>query len=90
MGRGTLEAAPATGGGCHHPKRKSIPENSIIPLGSLGLGGGALLYAGEKLGVGGILWGRRPPSAGGGPMLGRRPAPFGRWPPPKKKVYNGK
>jgi hypothetical protein len=24
--------------------------------------------------VGGILWGRRPPSAGGGPMLRRRPA----------------
>gem|GEM_PF-4370311 len=24
--------------------------------------------------VGGILWGRRPPSADGGPVLGRRPA----------------
>jgi hypothetical protein len=24
--------------------------------------------------VGGILWGRRPPSAGGGPVLKRRPA----------------
>jgi hypothetical protein len=24
--------------------------------------------------VGGIVWGRRPPSAGGGPMLRRRPA----------------
>ena len=31
--------------------------------------------------VGGILWGRRPLSAGGGPVLRRRPAPKGRWPP---------
>jgi hypothetical protein len=33
--------------------------------------------------VGGILWGRRPPSAGGGPVLRRRPAPVGGWPPPQ-------
>jgi len=39
--------------------------------------------------VGGVLWGRRPPKAGGGPMLRRRPAPYGAGRRPKK-LYNGK
>jgi len=44
--------------------------------------------------VGGILWGRRPPKAGGGPVLGAAASPQG-WPPPKtslsiQKVFDGK
>jgi hypothetical protein len=88
MGRGTLEAAPATAGGWHHPKRKSIPENSIIPLGSLGLGGEAFLYAGEKrckefLSVSWWYFVGPPPAFGGRrPHAGAAASPQG-WPPPK-------
>jgi predicted Zn-dependent protease len=45
-----------------------MPENSIILLGGLGLGGRAFLCAGEKRckeflsGVGGILWGGGQPA----------------------------